>query len=99
MQPNDLAATLVQQAITKLNEKNFDEAAAKLTEAIRLDGSNADALYQLSNIQADRGQLEDAIINYEKAVAINPNLAKINPQKYALLYFNMGHLFIELTSY
>ncbi|MHB9037839.1 MAG: tetratricopeptide repeat protein [Armatimonadota bacterium] len=55
--------------------KEWDEAVADATEALRLDPGNADIASLLGAIYQERGMLEDAVIWFQMALEMNPDSA------------------------
>ncbi|MFK8102898.1 MAG: tetratricopeptide repeat protein [Saprospiraceae bacterium] len=58
-----------------LQIKNYDEAALDCIEASLLDFNNPDAYHCAGVARQAQGQLEDALENFEKAVALAPDWA------------------------
>ncbi|MCE5323059.1 tetratricopeptide repeat protein [bacterium] len=55
--------------------KEWDEAVADATEALRIDQNNADIASLLGVIYQERGMLDDAVIWFQMALEMNPNSA------------------------
>lgn len=57
-----------------LEQKKYDEARALVEKVLRADAGNAQALWRLGEIERAQGKLVDALRDYTRAVAIDPNL-------------------------
>ena len=60
-------------AFTYSNKKNFEEAIAKLNEAIQIDSKYPSAYLNLGLLYILLGDNENAIANYKKAVEVRPS--------------------------
>lgn len=68
-----------------LRYSEFDEAEEVLTKAIRYDKGNFEAYYYRGCARINAQKYEDAIADFEKAVALKPD--------YADAYFNLGRTY------
>ena len=59
------------------NEKNLNASIKLFKKAIELEPKNSDAFNNLANTELEQGSIEEAIENYENALALNSN-NKIN---------------------
>ena len=80
---------LVEQAISQIQERKFDEAITNLNKAIETDHQNAEACFQRAGILADAGQDQLALSDYSRAVELGPNDVR---------YRNMRGLFLLTRS-
>jgi len=62
----------IHRAWLNIQKKSFAEAEKDLQRAIDIDSSNVQSYYYLGFIQAERRQFNLALLNYLKAVRINP---------------------------
>lgn len=74
--------------VKAIRAEEFAKAVELFTRVVEKDASNADAFNYLAFSQRNLGKAEDAMANYEKALAINPK------HKGALEY--QGELFLKL---
>lgn len=65
--------TLMKDAIKLSKRKEFDGAADKFNQVIRLDPQNAEAFFSLGVIFESKGQLDQALTSYNQAADINPD--------------------------
>jgi tetratricopeptide (TPR) repeat protein len=68
----------------------YDEAAAHLAEATRLEPGNARALVDLADVEFARGRWEEAARAYEHALALDPGDARTR-QGLAMTHYNLGN--------
>lgn len=61
---------LVREGVTALEAGNAALAARRLEEAIRLDGSNGEAWYQLARVRATEGRQDAALGLLERAIEL-----------------------------
>jgi tetratricopeptide (TPR) repeat protein len=78
-------------AITERSFNRPSEAEAHLRGAIRLDPSLAPAYFQLGNILENKGQMKDAIYQFQEAARLDPDYAEPH---YALarIYRKLGDM-------
>lgn len=69
------ALTLAQKGDSAYNKQAYAEALAYYTDALAKDGSSSDLYYNLGNTYYRLGDLGHAVINYERALAVNPSNA------------------------
>lgn len=69
------ASTIDQQADSAYAEDDYAQAAALYTEMINQEGTSAQLLYNLGNCYYRLGKPGLAIINYERALRIDPTFA------------------------
>jgi tetratricopeptide (TPR) repeat protein len=84
--PDDLELLLGQGDLF-FKWKKYDDARAAYDHALKLDPNNAQALWRLANVERVQGQLAEALRNYTRALAIEPNLPEA--------HFGMGTLMME----
>lgn len=87
--PKEQAQQLVEQAITQIKDRQFNEAILSLNEALETDHQNAEASFQRAGILADVGQDQLALSDYSRAVELNPSDVR---------YRNMRGLFLLTRS-
>lgn len=87
--PQEQAGQLVEQAISQINARQFDDAIASLNKAIEIDHQSAEASFQRAGILADAGQDQLALSDYSRAVELGPNDVR---------YRNMRGLFLLTRS-
>lgn len=68
-----------------LRYSKYDEAEEALTKAIRYDKHNFEAYYYRGCAKANAKKYEEALADFENAVALKPD--------YADAYFNMGRVY------
>ena len=68
-----------------LRYSKYEEAEEALTKAIKYDKHNYEAYYYRGCAKANAKKYEEAIADFEKAVALKPD--------YADAYFNMGRVY------
>ena len=56
-----------------INKKDYDQAIADISEAIRLDPTCALSLYTRALAHVDRNDVKHAIVDLEAAVQLDPN--------------------------
>ena len=64
---------LVRQGMQSYARGQLDEAARMFEEALKTDGTNADALYNLGALAEKRGDLSGALDYYRRASSANPD--------------------------
>ena len=70
---SNLSAAHYNRGLAYRDKRQFDQAIADFSEAIRLDPKNARAHYQRGNIHADLGESHDlAIADYDIAIRLDP---------------------------
>ena len=57
-------------------EANYPKAIESLTKASQMDSKNGDLLASLADCQAKSGDIANAVITYEQAIAMNPAASK-----------------------
>jgi tetratricopeptide (TPR) repeat protein len=57
-----------------LAQKMFEDARALIENIVRADAGNAQALWRLGDIERAQGKLAEALRDYTRAIAIDPNL-------------------------
>jgi tetratricopeptide (TPR) repeat protein len=90
----DISGTLVQSAHyylgkMALDQMEFDQAIAELTEATALERTDADAWYLMGTAYIQKGDLEEAISALTRAVMFVPNFTEAYEQL-ALAYDQQG---------
>jgi len=68
----------------------YDEAAAHLTEAIRLEPRNTRAQVNLADVEFARGRWAEAAQAYTRALALDPGDA-VTRQSLAMTHYNLGN--------
>ncbi|MFF9002091.1 tetratricopeptide repeat protein [Streptomyces achromogenes] len=71
-QPTGQGRDWVGHARRLMNEGNYEGALYELRQSVHIDDSNGDAWRLLGAIHADQGQLEDALQEFQRALALNP---------------------------
>ncbi|PWT87492.1 MAG: hypothetical protein C5B54_12265 [Acidobacteria bacterium] len=69
----DSAVIRLNLGIVELQQKKYDSAQAELTNAIKMDRLNVTAYDRLGDLLRYQGKFDQAILNYEKAIEINPD--------------------------
>jgi Flp pilus assembly protein TadD len=69
----DNAAARVQYGLNLLVLRRFEEAARELTESVKLDPGNADALSRLAYCELQLGRRDDARVHARAALALAPD--------------------------
>lgn len=72
-----------------LNYSKFEEAEEALDKAVKYDKSNYEAYYYRGCVKVNTRQYQEAIADFEKAIALKPD--------YADAYFNIGRIYILLN--
>ncbi|MDE6098784.1 MAG: tetratricopeptide repeat protein [Muribaculaceae bacterium] len=67
------ALSAAQRADSAYNEENFRQAAQLYTDALKESGPNATIYYNLGNSYYRLGKTGLAIVNYERALRVNPS--------------------------
>ncbi len=88
--PNDESLTF-KLADVYLEQKQYDDARLLIENLLRTDAGNAQALWRLGEIERAQGKLADALRDYTRAVAIDPNL----PQA----HYGLGMLALNRGAY
>jgi tetratricopeptide (TPR) repeat protein len=70
---SDNAESRYTAAVKAVNAKSYDKAVGLLQKVLKDDPKNADALNYLAYSQRNLGKLDDAMANYNAALAVNPN--------------------------
>ncbi|MBX9668226.1 MAG: tetratricopeptide repeat protein [Candidatus Obscuribacterales bacterium] len=70
---DDEIRALLKDAIKLTKRKETDAAFEKLNQVIRLDPQNAEGHFSLGVIYETKGSLDDALVEYNKALDINPD--------------------------
>ena len=79
----------------KLIELNkFNKAVSCYEEAISIKSDYVEAYYNLGNLHHRMGNLDKAVRNFKKIVALNPEDSKSHPDKILLViyYFSKGQI-------
>ena len=87
--PNDPNTHCNYAAFLQNNEKDFRGAELAYRKAIALDDKHANALGNLANLKADRGEFDDARELYERALSVAPTQEPI-VCNYAVLLGKQG---------
>jgi tetratricopeptide (TPR) repeat protein len=66
--------SLNRSAIVHFNNAEYNQALAKLKEALEISPDNSELLANMAHVEASLGKLEDAEENFKKALEINPDL-------------------------
>ncbi|HMT09238.1 MAG TPA: tetratricopeptide repeat protein, partial [Pyrinomonadaceae bacterium] len=74
---NGLSDALTDKGVVIAGETNSSAAIPLFDEAIKLDPKNDVAYARLGAVYDTAGQKDKAVANYEKAIAINPELAEL----------------------
>lgn len=74
---NGLSDALTDKGVTIAGDNNSSAAIPMFEEAIKLDPKNEVAFAKLGAVYDTAGQKDKAVANYEKAIAINPELAEL----------------------
>lgn len=75
LNPGDLNSWLAEVPL-RIRARQFTEALAAADQALKIDGQNAEALYQKASIYHAMNDLPRAMALYERAVKIQPNHAE-----------------------
>jgi tetratricopeptide (TPR) repeat protein len=78
-----------QRAIARFLKEEFEESIADYRKAVRLMPCHFGALAGMGHSFLHLGQLEHALQNYERAIAINPHLSCIS-QTIAEIHRRLG---------
>lgn len=84
--PSDATVAQFQQAAEAMRNGNLDAAATGFTAVIRQSPAFAEAHFNLGLVNEERGRYEEAISNFEKALALKPRL-------------HGGNLFLGITEF
>ncbi len=84
--------TLVYEGNEKFNGKNYDGASSKYMEAIKTNGKDFTAHYNLGNALYKSKKYEEAKAEYEKAQKLSQTL----PDKAAALH-NLGNTYMQMN--
>jgi len=85
-----IATLRLQRGVAYLKLKNYDKAIADFDEVIRLGPNDAVAYALRGSAYQSRGQLGVAVADLERAIQLNPELAReVNPQL-AAIKFELG---------
>ena len=78
--------------LIELNE--FNKAVSCYEEAISIKSDYVEAYYNLGNLHHRMGNLDKAVRNFKKIVALNPEYSKSHPDKILLViyYFSKGQI-------
>lgn len=68
------ASQLIEQADSAYSADKFDEAASLYRKAMSVEGVSAPLYYNLGNAEYRQGHLGQAILNYERALRIDPTM-------------------------
>jgi len=74
---NGLSEALTAKGISAAGDSNDEAGMPFLTEAVKLDAKNEAAYAKIGEIHDAKGRNTEAIANYEKAYAINPELTSV----------------------
>lgn len=74
---NGLSEALAAKGIQTAGDSNAEAGLSFLNEAVKLDPKNEAAFAKLGEIHDARGRNAEAIVNYEKALAIDPTLTAV----------------------
>lgn len=66
--------SLNRSAIVHFNNAEYDQALAKLKEALEISPDSSELLANMAHIEASQGQLKDAEEHFKKALEIDPDL-------------------------
>lgn len=81
---DQLAAKDIEVGYYYLREKNYRAAESRLKEAVEIKPKSSEALIGLAQAQQKLGKRDDARLNYEAYLALNPNGADAEKVKNAL---------------
>ena len=84
-QSRQRVASIRQSAINAYRSGSYDKAIAEMREYLKHESNSDEAYYFLGASYLEQKQLDTAILNFEKAVSLNPNNA--------LSHFNLGLLY------
>ena len=76
-------------ALSHYISKKYSDSIPLLKHAIRLNSRNGEAYHLLGLIYLKQGRYNEAVIQLQKAITINPNLAKMGHFKNAKLNKNL----------
>lgn len=79
------ASSLYQEACTLEYQRNFDQAVAKVLEAIKLSPDDAMLYTKLAGLYTDMSKFDEAIQTYEKVIELRPNDA--------FVYISLGSIY------
>ena len=88
---NGLSDALTEKGITVAGDTNNAAAIPFFEEAIKYDKTNDVAFAKLGAVYDSAGQKDKAVANYEKAIAINPELAALQTTL-GLAYIENGEI-------
>lgn len=86
-----LSEALAEKGMQAAGDTNSEASIVYLDEAIKLDENNAAAYAKLAAVYDRRGQNEKAAANYQKAIALDKELASLNGPL-GLVYAEMGDI-------
>ncbi|MEZ5958342.1 MAG: hypothetical protein R3C27_14150 [Hyphomonadaceae bacterium] len=72
--PERRAAALITRGVLRAEQADYARALADLGRALRLDGDNAQIYFQRGAIYQARGVFENAMRDYDRALALQPGL-------------------------
>ena len=92
---NSMKHLILFEEANKLIELNeFNKAVSCYEEAISIKSDYVEAYYNLGNLHHRMGNLDKAVRNFKKIVALNPEYSKSHPNKILLViyYFSKGQI-------
>jgi len=84
-QSRQKVSELRQSALNAFNEGSYQKSIAEWTEYLRMDPGSDEAYFYLGASYQSEKQLDSAILNYEKCIALNPD--------HASAHLNLGRLY------
>jgi tetratricopeptide (TPR) repeat protein len=88
--PSKAAAKALKQGVQAWDKGQYDQALRYLTEAVRLDPDSVEALTDLGAVYARKGRAEEALKQYELALALEHLAAVYSNQAAALVMLIRG---------
>jgi len=88
--PNDL----VDSAIKMNNRGSINEALDQLSEAIRIQPDNVEALFQRALVLQEKGLLAEALYSFSEAIKYAPRSSNSAPY-----WYNKGLLLVRMHKY
>ena len=86
-----LSEALTARGIDTAGENNNETALPYLNEAVKLDAKNAVAYLKIGEIHDAKGRNAEAIVNFEKALAVDPEFTSV--------YLPLGLAYAEAKNY
>ncbi len=91
-EPSPKAEKAFNDALMHWRLSSLDKAEKDLEKAIRIDSAYIDPYILLGDLSYDRGKFDEAIANYQKAIAIDPAFS-------TSLYYLLGKAYFDKEDY